>query len=854
MPRQLTPFRCFLPFSTSLRPIMTLDADAVPYGDAYKIHFKERDITLRLDSPRWPNPKAVPREFGWKEGDDHLYRVIFEEEQRFLAGPIREALLRFPSASLNGLQRRQEYHVNLSESENLHTYRVFSHPECDPKKLRVRRIFLMHNGLNELDKMGLYYQLASKLISEDRETVCILRPFPGHLTRSPFQAFAETPLDRYLWDGSHLFRQFVRYMIETQWFLSVIVRRSQYRCPSGVDLLEESPNPSQSRLQLRPLALAMEFAWSSQYEASTEALEQARKGDQPETPTLKRQIPTRRFEDAIRSLRNVLCLEDTYRNLGSEIKKRDKEPALHVIGYSLGGFTAQSVFMSWPFLVASCSTLLSGGALRELAPTAFADPEEWQSVLHSLRYELDDAMMSGRYGRDDENVAGIDRDLFRTFTRTFYETFQQEYRGSFQTRLAAFRQRMLFVVGGNDPIVRPNTVLDSGPPDGINMLEIGALGHFLANKANDPEETKQRTFWLPEIARLIDHLSDRASEDLREELLVTWLDDQMQLPPPRKKDKVKGLTVEERLAVEGDGALPGDLFERCLDDLLARHESMRDSVLFILRNEVPTMLLDPLSIQERATMLNHDDDGIRNYTHGVLNRQQVLFTPDARISVILPWNVEQITKSIDAHPGFPSQAESSSGQMPIRPNGSKTWSAFLANCTKLTKKHPDGVRIFNWDPPLGKVKDPGANTIILLEAARSESQGESLQLVPSIPDCWIWMSKKFLLFSKDDEVTMESARGKLPEAVRHYALQDNDGRIDESLRQEDVRIVSVSRARYNPRFRGRIVANSTDVKKVLTHLALCVAASRPFSKCFSIDETNAHLDSDLDEPASRDRS
>ncbi len=285
---------------------MALDADAVSYGDAYKIHFSERDINLGLDSKRWPHLDTIPHEFGWKNGDGHLYRVIFEKKKRFLAGPIREALLRFPSASLNGLQRRQEYHVNLSESENLHTYRVFSHPECDHKTTPVRRIFLMHNGLNEVDKMGLYYQLASNLINKKPGTVCILRPFPGHLTRSPFQAFAETPLDRYLWDGSHLFRQFVRYMIETQWLLSVIVRRSQYRCPSGIDLLAESPTPSGSRLKLAPLADAMELTWFRQYKAAVKALKQARKEDQPDTPTLKHAIQKDEFEDAIRSLRKLL--------------------------------------------------------------------------------------------------------------------------------------------------------------------------------------------------------------------------------------------------------------------------------------------------------------------------------------------------------------------------------------------------------------------------------------------------------------------------------------------------------------------------------------------------------------------
>ncbi len=164
----------------------------------------------------------------------------------------------------------------------------------------------------------------------------------------------------------------------------------------------------------------------------------------------------------------------------------------------------------------------------------------------------------------------------------------------------------------------------------------------------------------------------------------------------------------------------------------------------------------------------------------------------------------------------------------------------MTNCRRLTTKNPDAVRVFNWDPPLGNVADPDANTAILLEAARRESHGEILQLVPSIPDCWIWMSKKFLLFSKDDEVTLERARRKLPEAVRHYALQDNDGRIDEALRYEDVRIVSVSRARYNPRFRGRIVANSTIAKQLLIHVALCVAASRPFSERVSVDARDPH--------------
>jgi len=52
------------------------------------------------------------------------------------------------------------------------------------------------------------------------------------------------------------------------------------------------------------------------------------------------------------------------------------EPFCHSVGYSLGGFQAQSIFFTWPFAISSCVSLFSGGALWELSPTAFADREE----------------------------------------------------------------------------------------------------------------------------------------------------------------------------------------------------------------------------------------------------------------------------------------------------------------------------------------------------------------------------------------------------------------------------------------------------------------------------------------------
>jgi hypothetical protein len=64
-------------------------------------------------------------------------------------------------------------------------------------------------------------------------------------------------------------------------------------------------------------------------------------------------------------------------------------PALHIIGYSLGGYLAQSAFFTWPFAISSCTTICSGGALNDLRPVKFAHEEEWRAIMHGLKYELD---------------------------------------------------------------------------------------------------------------------------------------------------------------------------------------------------------------------------------------------------------------------------------------------------------------------------------------------------------------------------------------------------------------------------------------------------------------------------------
>jgi hypothetical protein len=858
---------------------------AVPYKDAAGIELAERDCALDLNRERWP-AEAGSRPPGWRAGRNArwLSRTICNDDEaeeekdrkekengapdqeegapapeeeapepedgtglaamRQMAGPLKESILRFPSAPIHGLHRLHEYHVNEGESENFHSYRVLSHPERK-RGSRIRRIFLMHNGLNETQSMGLYYRLASYLIHRDpdRETACLLRPFPGHLTRSRFSGFAETPLDHYLWDGSHLFRQFLRYMIETQWLLSAIARRSQYRCFSGLNLLAEHSDKGRSRLEDAVLAKSIAAAWSDLHMAASDAVEDLH-AEQVHATSLREPPPRKSFDQAIASLRSVLGLKDRLDG-DRPPDANDPDPDVHVIGYSLGGFMAQSVFMSWPFLVSSCSTLLSGGALRQLAPTAFADPEEWQTVLHSLRYELDDAMLSGRYQFASERdgkiekgqVSGIEFDLFLFLKSTFYEVFQQEYRGSFQTRLASFRRRMLFVVGGNDPIVRPQSVLDSGPPDGINMLAIGRLGHFLGAKSRDEEEEQQRAFWLPEIGRLVGTVADEAATTMRAERRENWLDESMSLPDRSQRVANGGntgaaragrLNATERLAVDGDGALSAELFQRSLDDLLARADARR-GILFILRNEVPTMLLDDSAIQQLAVGLHHDDATIARYIDGLKRRQRLVLDNPERVCLVLPWNTKLIMENMDAHPGHPSQSEGAGGQMPERVQPRDTWRGFRDRCSELATESPVAIRICDGRIGVGNRSGvPPVNTAALAAAARNRLNigDPAYPVKPSLPDCWVWMSPEFLALDIDETLAVEEGRARLCKVVPdEYGDEDV---LSNRLRRDQLRIVTVSRARYNPRFRGRIVVDPRVARTLLQHITLCIAVSIPF--------------------------
>lgn len=55
-----------------------------------------------------------------------------------------------------------------------------------------------------------------------------------------------------------------------------------------------------------------------------------------------------------------------------------------------------------------------------------------------------------------------------------------------------------------------------------------------------------------------------------------------------------------------------------------------------------------------------------------------------------------------------------------------------------------------------------------------------------------------------------------------------DSELESRLKSEELRIVTVSRARFNPRYRGRVLLNAKAVRTALHHITWCLAHAVPY--------------------------
>ena len=837
-------------------------------GDRFAIPREERDREVFL-AGEWPNEVAKEMGNGWEPRVGHLFRrieVYGEGEDRSRPGhKLWEALLRFPNSPLYATHRPRPLSFEFEKGRpnrwpNLHTMRIIG---CgDGPKKKIRHIYLLHNGLNETNDLLFHYRLAAWIVGNRPDAICILRPLPGHLTRFPFHStYAELPLDGYLRDPADLFRQFLRYMQETQWLLSVLAPRPHYAVTAGTRLLLEAvPNFGEKgpigRACDNLLAKAVAKDWEAAFESNRKKASKTHSEERVDPATIGAAIVDLRH---LLKWKSVVSDEPPAKpQNASPGRAKPEAPCVHVVGYSMGGFMAQAAFFAWPFAISSCTNLFAGGALRDLAPTGFAHPEEWQAVLHALRYEQDRAFREPYLRSNGGRIAGIDKDDFGYFTRIFYEVYLQYYRGGYASRVSEFSRRLLFIVGGHDPIVRTKNVLDAGPPEGMTLFQIGDMSHFPEGHARGTEdggkgESEQREYWLPEVGRMIHGFSERCEKLLHRTLAECWgitadreLDasdlnaagdepESFEPPPDRDPTILASTAFAHELRKLVECALGSSKADSAGEQKEKEDEDKnKNGWLLVARNEIPPVFLGPTAFRFYGQALHHSEDQIMRYVRWLRGRAWQLIERRDRVSLLVPVKSKEWLRSPQQRQTFFSKSETpSAARVPSKDELNDIWTWFNDDWIKA-----GAVRLFK-----GKEYDPGNLGNIGPLAAKRLQNVEKLSLT-ILPDVWIALSDQAITAICGDP-SLEQKREAIEERIVGWAatlVKPSEEKLETLKRWIDdewVIAITVSAAELNPRFRGRRLKDVDPVRKAVMQWAVSYEASEPGAKSTSAARSQA---------------
>lgn len=807
---------------------------------ASQIHMFERDYFLDIHEREWPTPdlrllaaeKVFPQRpyegKGWRA--DVWKRVPAEGETGgFLWRTLRlgdgqdrremfETVLRFPTAPLFGLQRKRGYQFPL-DPVHQHTLRLLTSFEPTSPQ-RVMRLFLLFNGVNEIDYLGFYHTLSSLLISQgDTPTACLICPTPGHLTRYPLHGrYAEKPLQRFIADPGDLFRQYLRFMIEVQWILSTLVPVSSYPVTPGQPLLAESMRPGGGRCNSSLLGKEIASAWRELYEAS----QRNRPDDKGKT---EKPCTEKDVIQAVAALRKVIGWRSCDRRLekfaaGSQLPP----PSLHVVGYSLGGYLAQSAFFAWPFALGTCTALCSGGALQDLRPVKIVHEDEWRSITHGLTFEVDCAMLDGRVRLDEatDSVCGVKSSDFGSYYRIFRDVFLQDPHGSYRARVSEFAPRLFFVVGGNDPIVPTNSLIQASPKGGINLIEIADLTHFIATAVGEWSD-----FWLPMVTQIISKLASRMEIKVSGSILGNlWNQSTTGLARPWVGED------EDRLAAARaePATLTMKMIQKELDAIVKLTEAQ--GFVVILRNNLPAILMGSRMLHHRGVMPHFEDLKIRQAWRKIQTQNAILKANRERVTVIIPGRLNEWF--VRKPSVISSKSRALAREVPNQDSLAEIWKDFLNDWEVV----PSALWRFD---PTTKVQSHE-----LEEAVRIETSTPDLPMHPilnCLPDVWLGFSKE--VFS-ETIATDDHPRGGAHEELLRLAnqlfqlhLKKEPGtakgglrmsHLDDLLRAENLRIVRISAANATPDFMGERIVDPESAIDLLVHCALALLYSTPCLK------------------------
>jgi pimeloyl-ACP methyl ester carboxylesterase len=780
-----------------------------------EIQAEERDYNMQMRLPDWGASLGDDRWILEGSPARHFVREISVPGETEEPAILEEKILPFPSAPIYGINRKAEYDKALPDRPNMHSVRLLMRPQSKA----VHRLFILHNGLNETDSLRFYYQLANWILRQQEEVApdevaaCLIMPFPGHLMHASFHGpFSETPLSRYLNDAGDLYRQFLRYMVGVRWLLSIVSDSDAEDWMVGGDLLDPSDRISGILGEIEML-----HDMSDKRIARTEKM--MRQGSERQRVglfDLGDRTSKAQVQGAVELLRSAL---------GRDRADAPASLRIHVVGYSLGGFVAQSVFFAWPQVVSSCTTICSGGAISALAPTAFAHPEEWQSVLHALRPETANAMLQGRLADDElmytkgvspvTAVAGIPLNRYGYFQRIFEQVFLQEDKGSYKERLSEYGLRMLFVSGGEDPIVPPANILDASPKEGTTMLSIAGMTHFLNQDPKDDgdrRESKQRKFWLPEAGGMIARSAIHAERVHMEEREQAAAYKRRRTRPPHW---LRDMSRESTSSLAD-----GYTFEAALDWVFEA-VSKDEGWLLVSRNAIPAAFLPPNVFTKWGTGLHHHDLRVQRYALGLRHRRRILREISDRTTLIIPEKLRHWFVDVSAR--FEPHSDAPGGRVTDEPERRRIWREFEKDWWECTRQFQAGA--------IREPMDDNVSEGTFFADAMGKWIGAADQYldVTHLPDVWIGIHPDSRLLAirsyQRAQAHREFVEGTARAIrdivrVRDGSLKKNENPVAKKKLEDDladglIRVVQISGAEFNPRYRGTMEKRTTPAARLL---------------------------------------
>lgn len=430
-------------------------------------------------------------------------------------------------------------------------------------------------------------------------------------------------------------------------------------------------------------------------------------------------------------------------------------------------------------------------------------------------------MLQGRLGdRDPErhtpvvSAAGLPLEDFGYFERIFDQVFLQEDRGSYKERLSEYGPRMLFVSGGDDPIVRPTNILDASPDEGITMLSVSRMSHFLDLDPDDREK-EQREFWLPEAGRLLTRaaIHSEVIHEREQQAAREWRSD----TPP-----------EHAAEIGAPGGLPktlnnDDAFESALDWALAVAQD-ETGWLFICRNTLPPAFIDEEYFDRWGMALHHHDVPVQKYSAGLRRRAAALTKGKDRTTLVVPSLLEHWFVDLSAR--FDPHSDAPSGRMTVASERDDIWKLFEGHWKECIRKFQagkleEGIATENFE-------------VDYLTEAIAGIQGVARRYIQitDLPDVWIGIKSNDKISFVHDRDKRAINLGNFVSGVAGLLKEDEDKRaksLQTLIHDGQLRVINISGAEFNPRYRGKLARSPRQVADVLAWVAASLVCSRQIS-------------------------